>query len=153
MRNLTTATTTRTAGMTRKGESCALSYANVAQLGERLFRKQRVAGSMPAVSSKKNMNTLNIRSITTASAVRAGSRLVLPTDSSARSERATDNRKATSSNLVPSTTEPLRERWRAPTHAHGARTGCRLGSKPDREAFESLASCYTSCTGIFSCCR
>lgn len=141
----TTATTsTRTAGMTRKGESRALRYANVAQLVELLPCKQRVVGSNPTVSSKKNMNTLNaIRSITTASAVRAG--VVGVCADSSMAERSLDKRVTRVRSSLRTPMEPLRERWRAPTHAHTARTGCIGNSKFLSEEFESLAPCY--CTG------
>lgn len=116
MRNLTTATTrTRTAGMTRKGESRALCYAGVAQLVEPRSCKSVVVGSSPIASSKKSMNTLNTIRITTASAVRAGSSMVLRADSSARLEHSDDNRGVVGSNPTPPTTEPLRERWRPAT--------------------------------------
>lgn len=148
----TTTTRTRTAGMTRKGESRA-SLCYRGRVVRHLPCNQEYVGSTPTGSSKKNMNTLNtIQSITTARAVRVGIDVVLPTGSSARLERATDNREATSSNLVPSTTGPLRERWRAPTHAYAVRTGCSGNSKFLREEFESLAPrcCNGGSTDLFT---
>lgn len=77
-------------------------------------------------------------SITTARAVRVGGNMVLRAGSSAE-ERSDDNREVVSSMLTQPTTEPLRERWRAPTHAYAVRTGCSGISKILREEFESLA--------------
>lgn len=140
MKTTTTTTRTRTAGMTRKGESRALCYAGVAEWLKRRPCNADFVGSIPIAGSKKNMNTLNtIQSITTARAVRVGNEMVLPADSSVGPEHTLDKREAASSILAPQTTEPLRERWRAPTHAYAARTGCSGNSKFLREEFESLA--------------
>ncbi len=143
--NTTATTRTRTAGTTRKGEACALRYARVAQTAERYSCKLEDIGAIPITGSKKNMNTLNtIQSITIARAVRVGS-IGICTGSSTV-ERSTDNRKTEVQLFFRAQSEPLNERWRAPTHSSmRCAPGADWAPNPIVDEFDSLTP--RCCTG------